>query len=291
MKQKFTDILGSRPLRDITFLTLGAVIQAVALNVFLIPSQVASGGVSGLAQILNHLYGLPVGVLYMLGNIPLIVLGWRYLGGMKFAVRTVITAVIYALAVDLSAPYLPASGIADDTLLNALYGGVIAGIGYGLVYRGRGTSGGTDILARIIAHYRGIPISQIYMMTDALVMLIAGLVFGWENALYAILALYLSGLTAETVSQGQRVVRTATIITDKPVEVAAGIMSQLGRGVTRLDGTGLYTGAARPMLYVVLSRAEVEPIKSIVRNADEKAFLVIGHAYEAMGEGFASIHE
>jgi uncharacterized membrane-anchored protein YitT (DUF2179 family) len=289
MANRIEELFGRRPLIDFGLIFIGAVIQAVGLNIFLIPAQVAAGGVSGLAQLLNHVYGLPVGILILVGNLPLFALGWRYLGGFRFASRTVFSVFIYALAIEVSAPLLPAGGLSNDNLLNALYGGVIVGIGIGIVYRGRGTSGGTDILARIINHYRGMPLSTIYMLTDAVVILIAGFIFGWENALYALVALYITGLTAETVTQGSRVVRTALIVTNQPDMVGQGILHEMGRGVTRIEATGAYTGAARAVLYVVVSRAEVEPLKSIVRRADEKAFLVIGQAYEALGEGFDSI--
>lgn len=136
----------------------------------------------------------------------------------------------YSLAVDLTAGFLPPEGLSDDLLLNALYGGVGMGIGVALVYRGQGTSGGSDILSRILATRRGIPISQTYLMTDAFTMLMAGLTFGWEKALYAIVFIYISGLAAETIVQGAPVVRTAMIVTGKPADVSERILRELGRG-------------------------------------------------------------
>ncbi|MBI3159420.1 MAG: YitT family protein [Chloroflexi bacterium] len=271
---------------DGLYILAGALIQAAGMRLFLIPANLVAGGVSGLSQLINHFNGWPVGLMILAGNVPLFFIGWRYLGGPRFALRTALTLLFYSGGIDLLEPYFPAGGITDDLLLNALYGGAVTGIGAGLVYRGRGTSGGTDILARIIAHQRGIPVSQTYMLTDAAVMLTAGLVFGWENALYAIAMLYISGLAAETVLQGARVVRTALIITSQPEAVSAGILHELQRGLTRLDGQGVYTGEARAVLYCVVSRAEVERLKVIVAEADPAAFVVIGQAYEALGEGF-----
>ncbi len=278
-------VITRRLIRDTLYIFVGALISAASMRLFLIPAGLVAGGVSGLSQLINHFNGWPVGLMILVGNIPLFALGWRYLGGPRFAYRTALALLIYTAGIDLLEPYIPL-GITEDLLLNALYGGAVGGIGAGLIYRGRGTSGGTDILARIIAHYRGIPISQTYMLTDALVMFMAGLVFGWENALYAVAMLYISGLTAETVLQGSRVVRTAFIITGQPEAVSQGILHELQRGLTRMDGQGVYTGAARAVLYCVVSRAEVERLKVIVADADPAAFVVIGQAYEALGEGF-----
>ncbi|HKJ26731.1 MAG TPA: YitT family protein [Anaerolineales bacterium] len=278
-----------RATRDFLLIFVGAVIQAVALHLFLIPSNLAVGGVSGIAQIINHYTGWPIGVMVVVGNVPLFVLGWRYLGGARFAYRTIFAVLVYSVAVDLLGTLWPTSGITDDLLLNALYGALISGLGYALVYRGQGTSGGTDILARILVHFRGIPLSQTYLLTDVFTMILAGLAFDWERALYSIMILYISGVAAETVTQGSRVVRTAMIITKSAEAVSQGILHGLGRGLTKLTGEGMYTGEERAVLYCVISRAEVERLKALVAEVDPKAFVVIGHAYEALGEGFQDI--
>jgi uncharacterized membrane-anchored protein YitT (DUF2179 family) len=165
----------------------------------------------------------------------------------------------------------------------------MSGIGYGLVYRGSGTSGGTDILARILNHWRGVSLSTSYLMTDAFVILLAGLAFGWENALYALIVLYVSGIAAETISEGRDVVRTALIITANPGAVTNYILNEMERGVTILPGRGGYTNAERDVLYCVIARSEVARLKTAVREADPQAFMVIGQAHEALGEGFRSL--
>jgi uncharacterized membrane-anchored protein YitT (DUF2179 family) len=277
--------------RDALFLVAGATLQALALRVFLVPALLASGGVSGLAQIINHYTGWPIGLMVFLGNIPLVTLGWRYLGGPKFALRTAFAVVLFSILVDYPLSWIPANGLTPDPVLNALYGGVISGVGFGLVYRGRGTSGGTDILARILSHWRGIPISQSYLMTDALIILLAGLSFSWENALYALVMLYVSGIAAEATSQGSNVVRTALIVTAQPESVTQEILHRLGRGVTLMPGRGGYTGQERMVIYCVVTRAEVALLKAVVRAADQSAFMVIGQAHEALGEGFQPFSE
>ncbi|MBI1856573.1 MAG: YitT family protein, partial [Chloroflexi bacterium] len=232
---------------DYFLIALGAATQAVALRLFLVPANLASGGVSGISQLINHYTGWPIGLMVLIGNIPLFLLGLRFLGGRRFALRTALAIVVYSLATDLL-PRLnifPTNGITDDIFLNSLYGAVISGVGYGLVYRARGTSGGSDILARILNFYRGVPMTQSYLMVDSAVILAAGFVFGWKQALYAIITLYVSGLVSETTLEGAGTVRTALIITSQPTLVSQRVLDELQRGVTILQGTGAYTGADR----------------------------------------------
>lgn len=267
---------------------LGALLQALALRLFLVPARLVTGGVSGLAQLLNAYTGWPIGLMIFAGNLPLFLVGWRFLGGPRFAARTGLAVAAVSLLTDLLVFLLPASGLTDDLLLNALFGGVVSGLGYGLVYRGRGTSGGSDILARILNHWRGVSISQSYLLVDSLVILLAGLAFSWTNALYALVLLYVSGLAAEGATEGPNLMRTAMIITSQPQPIAIGILEELERGVTLLPGRGGYTGADREVLYCVISRSEVSRIKALVREIDPRAFMVIGQAYEVLGEGFRS---
>ena len=273
-------------LRDFFLVFLGALIQALSMVLFYVPGKLAAGGVSGAAQIVNRFTGWPIGVLYIAFNVPLLLLGWRYLGGRRFLARTVFAVLAYSIGIDALTLIVPATGLTADPVLNVVYGGVIGGAGVGLVFRGRGTSGGTDILARLLGRWRGIPLSQSYLITDALVVLAAGLSFGWNLALYAVVALYISGVATELVSEGVRVVRTAMIVSTRPQAVAEKIMRDLQRGVTMWPGVGMYSGQERPVLFCAVTRAEVNPLKAIIREADPDAFVVIGEAHEALGEGF-----
>src|SRR5687768_4979124 len=246
-------------IRDYILIVLGALIQAVSLRIFFVPANLASGGVSGIAQLINHFTGWPIGLMVLIGNVPLFLLGWRFLGGHKFALRTGVAILTYALLTDLllKLPFFGPTGAAnilindlkDDIFLNSLYGAIISGIGYGLVYRARGTSGGSDILARILNNWRGISMTQSYLIVDTVVILSAGFIFGWKQALYAMITLYVSGLVAETVLEGGGTVRTAMIVTAKADEVSTRVIEELERGVTYLEGRGGYTGNSRPVLY------------------------------------------
>jgi uncharacterized membrane-anchored protein YitT (DUF2179 family) len=271
---------------DFLFITIGTFLQAVAIRLFLVPGHLVNGGISGLAQLINYYTNFPIGVMILIGNIPILFLGWRHLGGRRFAIRTAYAVVTVSFFTDILVLFIPNGGLASDIILNTLYGGVLSGIGYGLVYRGHGTSGGTDILVRIINNWRSIPISQSYLITDSLIILLGGLTYSWRNALYSIIMLFISGIAAEITTEGPNVVRTAIIITTYPDQVSHSILVDMERGVTAINATGVYTGTSRSMLYCVITRSEVNVLKSLVLEADPEAFIVIGQAHEVLGEGF-----
>ena len=281
---------------DYFMILLAALIQALSLRLFFVPANLASGGVSGIAQLIHHFTGWPIGFMILLGNLPLFALGWRFLGGVRFALRTAFAIFLYSAFTDLlvQTPLFAVGGagtrliqdLQGDIFLSSLYGAVTSGFAYGLIYRARGTSGGSDVLARILSHYRGVPMTTSYLLVDTAVILGAGFVFGWKAALYAMIALYASGLVAEATLEGGATVRTALIVTTEAEAISERVLEELERGVTILEGTGAYTGAGRPVLYCVISRAEVAALKTIVQEVDPRAFMVIGIAHEALGEGF-----
>lgn len=275
--------------RDYALIALGAIIQALSMVLFYIPGRLAAGGVSGLAQIIHQYSGLPIGMMVLLGNLPLFVLGWRHLGGRRFVARTIFAVIVYTVSLDALAPFMPPDGITADPVLNMLYGGVIGGLGVGLVLRARGTTGGTDILARLMNRWLGIDLGQAYLLSDTAVILLAVPTFGWTLALYAVVALYVTGLGAEVASEGLNVARTATIISDKSEAVARQLLVDLGRGVTSWIAVGEYTGSPRRLLFCAISRAEVSQLKEIVRTIDPNAFVVIGQAHEVIGLGFQGV--
>ena len=275
-----------RSISDYLLIILGGFVQALALRTFLIPSQLVGGGISGIAQLLHYLWHTPIGLITMLANIPLFVIGWRFLGGPRFALRTILSVVSFTVFTDILIALTGQAPITDDILLNSLYGGILLGIGLGLVYLGRGTSGGTDILTRILNQRLGMSVSLAYMITDSFAVLLAGFFFGWDKSLYGLIMIYLSGVAADMVSQGTNVIREAMIITDETGKVVSAITEELGRGTTIINAKGGYTMKDRPIIFCVVSAGEVIRLKTIVRDADPDAFMVVGHANEALGEGF-----
>ncbi len=282
---------GWRTLRDFALIILGGLVQSLAVRSFLVPAQLVSGGVSGLAQFFYYLWDWPIGMVTMVANIPLFVLGWKHLGGPRFAIRTMLSVFSYTILTDLLLELTGSNPITDDLLLNTLYGGILLGVGLGLVYLGRGTSGGTDIIGKILNQRYGISLSLAYMITDSFPVILAGFYFGWDKALYGLIMIYLSGVAADMISQGSNVIREAIIITDRSQEVILAISDELGRGATLLQAKGSYTQKDRPVIFCVVTAGEVIRLKTIVHDIDPKAFMVVGHANEALGEGFKPLVE
>jgi len=271
-----------RSLQNWFFLTLGAFLQILNVDIFLAPAQLSPGGVTGLAIIVNHFTDWPIGMVMMALNIPMLFLGYRYLGGFRFLVNTLYVVLLINLGVDFMARWLP-RGITDDVLLNALYGAVLGGIATGLIYRGRGTTAGSGVISRVLQMKTGIPISQLYIMTDGGIILLAGLVFGWEKALYALLALFLWGVVADYVLEGPSVVRTVFIVTDLAEEVAQALLTRLQIGVTAWPAQGKFTHTEHTVLFCSVNRPEVNELRAIVTEVDPHAFIVIGHGHQTSG--------
>lgn len=269
--------------RNFFFLTIGSLIAAVNVNLFLAPAELAPGGVSGAAIILNKFTHWPIGLMMLAMNLPLLFVGFKYLGRFNFLFSTLYVVVLYSLGVDLLKPWLPAAGVSDDLMLNALYGGVVGGISTGLIYRGQGTSGGTGIIGRVLQLKTGFPISQLYLLTDGFIVVIAGWVFGWDKALFALVTLYVWGIVADQVLEGPSVVRTAMIVTDRPKEVAEAVFERLRLGITAWPAKGMFTEEEHTVLFFAVSRPNVDALKSVVLEADRQAFIVIAHGHQTVG--------
>lgn len=263
-------------------LTLGGLILASNVVIFLQPSNLAPGGVSGAAIILNRLTGFPVGVTMLLLNVPLLMLGFRSLGRFKFLTKTLYVVLLYNLGADVLARFLP-HGVSQNIMLNAIFAGVVGGIGTGLVYRAGGTTASTGVISRILQLRTGIPISQIYFVTDGTIILAAGVVFGWEAALYALVTLFVWGIATDYVLEGPSVVRTAFIVTDRRAEVAAALLDKLQIGVTAWTGEGMFTEKKHSVLFCTVSRPFVDTLRAIVTETDPHAFIVITHGHQATG--------
>jgi uncharacterized membrane-anchored protein YitT (DUF2179 family) len=268
-------------------ITVGALILALGYTIFQVPFKLAAGGVNGLGIILNHYTGFPVGTTYLVLNLPLLLLGYFYLGRFRFLLTTVLAVICFSLSTDLFTTLLPKINhtwpITDDLLLAAIYAGVLGGVGMGIIHRAGGTVGGTSIPARIIYERLGLPMSQSYLYTDSVIILMAGLAFNWEVALLAILTLVLSGIITDTVVEGVSQVRTATIVTQKPDDVRLAIVYQLRRGVSLWPIEGGYQRRARTMLFCTILRSRVADLKYTIATVDPDAFIVIGVAQQVVG--------
>lgn len=274
-------------LRDYSMMTIGALLIAVAVRVFLVPNQVVTGGLTGAAQLLNSLIGTPIGLVLFLANIPLLMIGFRRLGGLVFGLRTLYTILVMSLAIDLLTPY--ARPVTADPLLYSLYGGLLDGIGLGLVLRARGTAGGTDIVARLVETRFGVQPGTTLLALDAAIFAGAFFSYGPEKILYALLVAFISTRMVDyTLALGTGA-RQALIITGNPDGMTNAILNDLGRGLTILDGVGGYTRSARTVLLCIVARSEVSTLKALVSDADPHAFVIIGEVDEVLGEGFRPV--
>ena len=275
----------AQKVRSCGIITLGAVIYALAFDWFVAPNQIAMGGVTGLAQIVNALVPvLPVGVLSILVNVPLFLAGWRLLGG-RLLVSSLYAMAVSSLAIDVIAwmHIFPPM----DPILATLYGGAGMGVGLGLVFSQGATTGGTDIIGKLLKlKFPWLPIGKLVMIPDMVVVILAAVEFGTVNAaLYGLIQMYLLSKVMDMILYGWDTSRVAYIITDRWEETVQGLLD-MNRGVTLLQGKGAYTGAEKQVLLVAFRQREIVPIKRMLREIDPKAFFIVCDAHEILGEGF-----
>lgn len=275
----------AQKVRSCGIIALGAVIYALAFDWFVAPNQIAMGGVTGLAQIVNALVPvLPVGVLSILVNVPLFLAGWRLLGG-RLLVSSLYAMAVSSLAIDVIAwihTFPPM-----DPILATLYGGAGMGVGLGLVFSQGATTGGTDIIGKLLKlKFPWLPIGKLVMIPDMVVVILAAVVLGTVNAaLYGLIQMYLLSKVMDMILYGWDTSRVAYIITDRWEETVQGLLD-MERGVTLLQGKGAYTGAEKQVLLVAFRQREIVPIKRMLREIDPKAFFIVCDAHEILGEGF-----
>lgn len=265
----------------------GAMLAAMGYVVFQLPYSIAAGGVSGLGIIVNHFTGFPVGMFFLLFNIPLFVLGFFHLGRWQFVWSSAVAVVVFSISTDIFVKFIPAwtghHPVTSDGLLAAIYAGVLYGLGTGLIYRYGGTIGGTSITARIIYNKKGYPLSQSYLFTDLAVILIAGVVFPIESALLAVITLIVVGICSDFVLEGTSQMRTIMIITENPDPIRYAIINELQRGLTYWEVTGGFSQKNRTMLYLTALRSRIYDVKYIVSRVDPEAFMVVGVSQQTWG--------
>ncbi len=271
-------------LYEILGVSLGVLLTALGLDLFLIPNKIAAGGVSGIATILYYLIGAPVGITMLVLNVPLFILGILRLG-LPFGFRSLYGTISLSLAIDLLAPVLPVP--TQDVLLASLYGGVLVGLGLGLVFRYKGTTGGTDLAAAVLRTYTGANIGRLLFLVDGAVVLAAWATFdSAELAMYALLTIFIVSWLIDVVQEGISYARAFLIISRHPSDIAAAIVEGLNRGATAWSARGVYTGTDREVVLSVVNRSEVSRLKEIVYQVDPGAFVILADVHEVLGEGF-----
>lgn len=277
-KRIFIDYLG---------ITFGSFLIALALTVFLVPNRIAAGGVSGLATVIYYITSFPIGITMLIINIPLFFAGLKIMGS-SFGIRTIYGIVSLSVFTDLLQPRMTA--LTDDLLLASIYGGVIGGIGLGIVFRSRGTTGGTDLIASLLNYFTGITVGEGLLIADGIVVTLAGIFFNLEVALYAAVTIFITSQTIDVVQEGLNFKKGVLIISDQADKINQMVVNELNRGVTEFEAKGGYTGDKRDVLLCIISRSEVSELKSAISEIDKDAFVIISNVHEVLGEGFTEIN-
>lgn len=270
--------------RDIILIAAGLLITGAGYRMYLVPNNIAAGGFTGIGQILNAIFGVNIGLMVALLNIPLFLLSMRSMG-LRFGLRSLLVMLALSALID----YLPIGAVTDDMLLSTVFGGVICGLGFGLIIRGNATTGGTDMLATLIN--KRIPVIKVGMgilLTDGFVVIASAFVFDQIAAMYALISVVIMNLTVDFVLDGPNSANCFIIISDKPDLIADKIMHEMERGVTALKGRGMYSNTEKDVLLCVINRFESMRLRAIISSVDPAAFIIVEKTHEVLGEGFKS---
>ena len=272
----------------ILYVIVGGIIFALAYAVFLIPHRIVPGGVSGIAMILRFLYNTPVGIVAIILNIPLFILALRVLG-LSFGIKSV-GAIIYTnLLIDFLVYSVKIETPTDNTVLAALYGGILLGLGLGLIFRSDASTGGTDIAGQILSRYTNMSVGMWIMIVDFVVITTAGITTrSIELALLGYLALFLSSKVIDLVLEGIDYARAAFVISTKADKITDEIYEKMRRGVTILDGHSPYSREEKPVIMCVITKKQTPFFKSLVQKIDKDAFVILTDVFEVLGKGFRS---
>ena len=269
-------------LKNIVLVAVGLLVSAAAYRMYLIPNQVVNGGFTGVGQLLNRFWGVGVGTVNIILNVPLFLISMKSMG-VRFGVRSLIAMLLLSLLID----HMPLPPATDDMLLAAVYGGAISGIGFGLVLRGSSTTGGTDMLASLM--HRLVPVLKVsygIFFFDGLVIIASAFAFEPQSAMYGLISLFLCNVLIDLVLEGPDSAHSYFIISDHSEAIAEKILREMDRGVTALEAMGMYSHAHKQVLLCVVNRFETMRLRRIIFEVDPNAFVIANKAKEVLGEGF-----
>ncbi|SFB01681.1 MULTISPECIES: YitT family protein [Selenomonas] len=267
---------------------VGAVIAAFGLEEFLIPNNVIDGGIVGVSIMMETITGMSMGVFLVLLNIPFLFMGYKQIGK-NFAIATLVAICFLAVWSEI---FDPLEKVTDDPFLAAIFGGIIDGIGVGMIIRAGGSLDGTEIVAIIMDKKSVFSVGEVVMFINLFILSSAGLLYGWDKAMYSLVAYFVISKMIDVVIKGLDESYAVMIVTNEHEEITSALNDRLGRGVTLLHGAGGYTGESKEVLYCVVTRLEVDKLKEIVLDKDENAFVTINAVHDIVGGRFKkkSIH-
>jgi uncharacterized membrane-anchored protein YitT (DUF2179 family) len=269
-------------LKRYIILFVGSIIYAAGLEIFLVPNNIIDGGVVGIAIMASHLTGLPLGIFLIVINIPFVYLGYKQIG-MTFTLSTIFAIVSLSYWSNI---FLPIPGLTNDLFLASIFGGIILGIGVGLIVRYGGSLDGTEIVAILMDKRTSFSVGEIVLAINMFILSAAGLVFGWDRAMYSLVAYFIASKVIDITIEGFDESKAVIIVSDQADAIADALMSRLGRGVTVLQGKGGYTGDEKSILYAVITRLEISKFKSIIEDIDESAFVTFNDVHDVLGGSF-----
>lgn len=276
-------------MKEFGIMTLGMLLIAISAEYFLIPNNVAAGGITGFCVVLNHYIPLmSIEAYTFVFNILLFIVGFIFIGG-NFGLKTIYAALGLTGMMWCMKNFLHPVAVTHDLMLNAVFAPLLTGTGLALVFNQGASTGGTDIIAKILNKYAKIDIGKCMLFIDAMVVIAGGVTFGWDKAMYAIITVFLNGTIIDKVIQGFKSCKQVFIMTKKEDEIKDYIIKDLNRGCTIFTGTGAYTGSESSVLYTVLSRKQFIKLKSFIKAKDEEAFITVNEAHEVLGQGFDDI--
>lgn len=285
-------IFSFRWFKSIILILIGTFIMSIGYVYFISPYKIAPGGVYGIAIVLHHLFDFPIGIAALCLDIPLSLIGLKILGP-RFGWKTFLGFISMAFFVDLLAyfqgdnPLVP-----DDALLSAIFGAVLIGLGLGLVFKSKASSGGSDIIAMILNKYTKLPLGQLIIYIDSVIVLISLVAFkDWKIPLYSWLVIYIIGKVVDLILEGMSYNKSVFIISDKYEEIKMKIIEDLDRSGTFINGEGLYSQETKKIIYTTISRRELEILKEYIYQIDRKAFITVTDAHEIIGEGFKPLKD
>lgn len=270
-----------RWVKNIVFLTLGAIVTAFALETFLVPNNIIDGGVIGISMILSHVIKFNLGLIVLILNAPFIILAMKKMGG-KFVVKTAYANFVLAIFLNIFNQYK----VTGDHLLATVFGGIILGLGVGIILKHEGSLDGTEILSLLVSKKFGFSVGEFIMGINVFIYLVAGLVFGWESAMYSIMTYYIASKVIDVVMEGFNSSKSVRIISDDASSIGQALIEKLDISVTYLQGIGGYTGQDKDLIYCVISRLELPKMIEIIQEIDSKAFVSVVDVHEVYGGRF-----
>ena len=267
--------------KNLLFLTIGAIITAFALESFLVPNNIIDGGVIGISMIVSHITKLNLGLIILIINTPFIIMAFKKMGA-KFVVQTVYANIILAVFLNLFHHYK----VTGDLLLSTVFGGIILGFGVGVILKHEGSLDGTEMLSLVVARRFGCSVGEFIMGINVFIYLAAGKVFSWESAMYSIMTYFIASKVIDMVMEGLNSSKSVRIISDEATAIGQALIEKLDISVTYLQGIGWYTGQDKDLIYCVISRLELPKMLDIIKEIDSNAFVSVVDVHEVYGGRF-----